>query len=83
MVIHLLATLPTMRGMGLGKKLVDFACIQAKREGAQVIRLDVVDGNYPALRLYESCGFSHVGNANLYYEDTGWMIFMLCEKVLD
>ena len=51
----------------------------AKTSGMKAIRLDVLKGNVPAERLYESSGFRYVDTLQLYYEDTGRVDFELYE----
>lgn len=45
---------------------VSALCIQyARKNGYKAIRLDVVPGNVPAIRLYEKMGFTYAGTADL------------------
>lgn len=61
---HLLGmfTHEASRGLGAGRALVR-AALQAagERPGVQVVTLTVTQGNGPAVRLYESCGFRAFG----------------------
>ncbi|MER7753447.1 GNAT family N-acetyltransferase [Kitasatospora sp. NPDC097643] len=47
----------TVRGRGIGRRLVEAACDAARAEGARKISLRVLGWNAPARRLYEACGF--------------------------
>ncbi|MEU9041165.1 MULTISPECIES: GNAT family N-acetyltransferase [unclassified Kitasatospora] len=47
----------TVRGRGIGRRLVEAACDTARTEGARKMTLRVLGWNAPARRLYESCGF--------------------------
>ncbi|MFJ6380378.1 GNAT family N-acetyltransferase [Kitasatospora sp. NPDC092039] len=47
----------TVRGRGIGRRLVEAACEAARAEGARKMSLRVLGWNAPARRLYESCGF--------------------------
>ena len=50
------------RGQGAGKALVQAALAAAiERPGVRVVTLTVTEGNAPAIRLYEACGFSAFG----------------------
>ena len=50
------------RGLGAGKALLDAALEAARsRPGILVVTLTVTEGNAPAIRLYESCGFKSFG----------------------
>lgn len=79
-VIHLLCVHPLYARRGLAKQLVKQAIILSS--GSKCIRLDVLAGNLPALRLYEHMGFEHIVTLPMYYEDTGWTDFLLYELPL-
>ncbi|MFF2080472.1 GNAT family N-acetyltransferase [Kitasatospora sp. NPDC058162] len=51
----------TVRGRGIGRRLVEAACEQARTAGARKLTLRVLGWNAPARRLYESCGFTVEG----------------------
>ncbi len=48
---------PSMRGQGIGTRMFETLCEHATDEGFSSIRLDVVDTNPGAKKLYESQGF--------------------------
>jgi ribosomal protein S18 acetylase RimI-like enzyme len=53
---------PRGRGQGIGRQLVLTALGYAReRPGVKVVQLTVTEGNVPAERLYESCGFMRFG----------------------
>ena len=81
-MIHILGVHPRFAGRGLAKELVDWAIAQGGKEGQRAIRLDVLKGNLPAERLYQSKGFRYVDTIQMFYEDTGWMEFKLYEYPL-
>lgn len=65
LIIHTLATDPQAYQKGVGRYMVDF-CIEAARKGGyKAVRLDVVPGNAPAVRLYEKLGFTFAGEKDL------------------
>lgn len=80
--IHILGTNPDFLHQGIARTMVEKAIDTARSRGWETIRLDVMDGNFPARNLYESCGFIYRGPTELYYEDTGRMIFHLYERIL-
>ena len=82
MVIHMLGVHNDFAGQGLAKEMVRFAIATAKSAGMKAIRLDVLEGNTAAERLYEGCGFRRMTSLPMYYEDTGWANFILYELVL-
>ena len=64
-VCHALAIATSLQGKGIGKQIVEFCIALAKQLGYKAIRLDVVPGNTPAMKLYEKCGFNYVCDADL------------------
>ena len=65
LVIHALAVATQLQGQGIGRQIVNFCIEYAREQGYQAIRLDVVPTNFPAKKLYESCGFSYLGDLDL------------------
>ena len=80
--LHLLGVMPADARRGLGRAMVRRALALVRERGGRSLRLDVIKGNLPAERLYESTGFRHVGQARLFYEDTGWADFIMMEHPL-
>ena len=81
-VIHALGVHPDFTGKGVGRSMVEEAVRIAAENGARALRLDVLDTNEPAQKLYCRCGFGYRGTAKLYYENTGWRNFDMYEIVL-
>lgn len=81
-VIHMLGVGLSAQGKGIAKDMVRFVIEKARRENQKAIRLDVLAGNIPAFRLYDSLGFEQVGDVELFYEDTGLTTFTLYEYIL-
>lgn len=81
-VIHALGVLPSHHGRGFARGLVATAKDVARGLGHKALRLDVLDGNLPAVKLYESEGFRFVSRVKLFYEDTGLTDFLLYEYAL-
>ena len=77
-IIHLLTVAPKYRGKGLSKKFLNYLFEEAA-ETADVIHLDVLDGNLPADRLYLKIGFSFAGSYPAHYEDIGDCMLNLYE----
>ena len=65
-VIHTLATHFSSYGKGVAKLMVEYCLQLAKEKGYKAVRLDVVPDNYPAVRLYESLGFTFAGEKDLH-----------------
>ncbi len=81
-VIHILGVHPAFGRRGYARQMVRCAMEIAREQGMKALRLDVLKGNLPAERLYPSLGFVKVKDIKLYYEDTGWMDFVLYEYTL-
>ena len=79
LVIHMLGVHGDFAGRGYARELVGFAVDRARSLGMKAVRLDVLEGNLPAERLYEGFGFSYVDTVPMFYEDTGWTAFKLYE----
>lgn len=78
-----LAVNPIMKGKGVGSAAVIYAEEQAKKLGADVIRLFVVDYNTPAVSLYRKSGFSQAsGRYSLKIDDSLTMNMIPMEKSL-
>ncbi len=80
--LHLLAVCPDYRGRGTGRILVEEALELARRGGKKAVRLDTLESNLPAQRLYEKAGFACAGKQRWFAENTGWLDFRLYEKIL-
>lgn len=53
---------PSVRGRGVGTKMLDYALQRAEGQGADAIMLDVRSANTAAQRLYARFGFSDSGS---------------------
>ena len=82
MVIHALGVSPEFHGYGFAKKMVEEAIHISRQKQQKAIRLDVLNGNLPALKLYEKIGFQYRRTVQMFYEDTGWTDYLLYELVL-
>lgn len=51
------SVLPEYRRRGIARKLVEASVNYARERGASQITLEVIDGNVPAVKLYEALGF--------------------------
>ncbi|MDF2872284.1 MAG: acetyltransferase [Anaerocolumna sp.] len=81
-VIHTLTVHPEFVKRGIGNSLMDFTERHARKLEMSAIRLDVYEKNYPAIRLYERCGYEYVGTVDLGYAEYGLPWYKLYEKVL-
>jgi len=64
-IVHLMAMWvhPALRGSGAASALVQAVLAWAEGRGASSVRLDVIDGNDRARRLYERHGFQPTGHS--------------------
>jgi len=59
--IHRLAVHPSAQGIGIGKKLLEFAETHARHSGCTSVRLDVYSANANAVSMYERHGYTNKG----------------------
>lgn len=71
--IHItnLAVHPTRRRRGVARALLGYVLEGARRDGVELLFLEVRPTNVEALTLYESLGFRVIGRRKGYYFDTG------------
>lgn len=55
------------RSLGIGRKILDALCLEAKNRGAMLLHLEVRESNAAARHLYESFGFITDGIRKNYY----------------
>ena len=55
--IHDLVVLPTSRGKGIGRRLLDAVEAKARELGCCKLTLEVMDKNHQAVRMYQAAGF--------------------------
>lgn len=81
-VLHVLAVHPDHRGKGLARRLVENVIEQERKVGKKALRLDVIENNTTAEKLYQKLGFQYIQTKTLYYDVVGEMMFKLYELVL-
>ena len=81
-VLHVLAVHPDYRGKGLARRLVENVIEQERKAGKKALRLDVIENNTTAEKLYQKLGFQYIQTKTLYYDVVGEMTFKLYELVL-
>jgi ribosomal protein S18 acetylase RimI-like enzyme len=60
---------PTHRHLGIGRTLVEAILNWAHKQGVTTLRLLVTSNNVPAIKFYQSLGFSHTGHSKSYAND--------------
>lgn len=81
-IVHALGVMPAYQGRGVSNAMVEAFLSLARKAGCKAARLDVLEGNLPAVKLYTRHGFAYVGTVNMFYVDTGWTNYELYELVL-
>lgn len=81
-VIHTFAIHPKFMKYGVGKALLDFADEHSIKSKVKSVRLDVYEGNLPAIKLYEKCGYKYIDTVDLGLGIYGLDWFKLYEKLL-
>ena len=71
--LHILAiaTLPDLRGRGIGSQMLAHVLDTARRTGCSLATLEVRRSNRPAIAMYERAGFKTVHVRARYYQDDG------------
>ena len=78
-VIHTLGVSPAFSGRGLALRMIEGAAALAREKGWKALRLDVLEDNVPAQRLYRRAGFVYIETKQIWYESTGLANFLLYE----
>jgi GNAT superfamily N-acetyltransferase len=81
-VIRTFVVHPEYLKCGIGKATLAFAVEHSIKAKARSLRLDVYEGNIPAIRLYEKCGFKYIDTVDLGLGEHGLHWFKLYEKLL-
>ena len=82
MIMHALRVSPEFSGRGYGKRMVDYCIARAKNTGLKAIRLDTLDENTIAQKLYLSMGFSFVDTVEIEYKDIGEPRILYCYELV-
>jgi len=67
LILDGIAVHPDFRGKGIGTKLLENVVFHASENNYSRVRLDVIDTNKKARRLYESQGFKHTKTEHFPY----------------
>jgi ribosomal protein S18 acetylase RimI-like enzyme len=70
--IHDFVVLPTSRGKGIGRRLLEAVEAKAREHGCCKLTLEVMDKNHQAIRMYQAAGFERYS----LQEKAGAAIFM-------
>jgi GNAT superfamily N-acetyltransferase len=64
-----MGTVPARRRRGLGRAALEGVLAEARSRGAVSVRLEVIEQNVPARRLYEKLGFTYVRDLGVWILD--------------
>lgn len=80
--IHLLAIDPALGKRGLGAQFVSMLVEWIRHQGADSIRLNLIEGNLPARHVYAQNGFISKGHIAILLDDEGELPFEMMELIL-
>ena len=78
-IVHAFGVATRCRGLGLGTAMMRHIMTLARKAGEKAMRLDLIDLNLPAERVYLGLGFYHCASVRLFYEEVGWQLFHMYE----
>lgn len=81
-VIHTLAIHPQYKGLKIAQQLLEYTEKLAQQNNIKTIRLDVREGNIPAIKLYKRLGYSYLGSKSFDERGDDLGLFELYEKIL-
>ena len=70
-------------GRGIGKEIFNQIKEIAIENRQKSLRLDIIDGNIAAQKVFESFGFEHVGTVEAFHDAVGLEKFHVYELVLE
>ena len=82
MVMHTLAVDPEMKHRGYGKSLIRFYEDYALKNNCPYLRMDTIDINFVARRLYQSMGYKEIGIMPCVFNGLEGTNLVLLEKCL-
>lgn len=82
LVIHTFAVHPDLTGKGIGKEIFNQIKNNAMENNKKTIRIDIIDGNIGAEKVFKKFGFEYVDTAELFHEAVGLEKFHLYEYIL-
>lgn len=81
-IVHAFGVSFSHQGQGLGSAMMREVMQHARDTGKKAIRLDLIDFNRPAEKIYLNLGFTRCAELKLYYKEVGWQLFHMFEYVL-
>ena len=81
-IMHALRVSPEYSGRGYGKAMVEYSIMLSKNAGRKAIRLDTLDENTVAQKLYQTMGFCFVDTVEIEYKDIGEPRILFCYELV-
>ena len=81
-IVHAFGVSSRHQGKGLGSAMMRETIDRCRAAGDKAMRLDLIDLNRPAEKVYLKLGFVHCASVELYYEEVGWQFFHMFELAL-
>ncbi len=80
--VNMVAVHPRFARRGFAKQMIVHLQTLARAKGLHALRLDVVDFNEPARKLYTGLGFQYVDRETTVFDDGSSLTFDLYEQIL-
>lgn len=81
-IIHTFAIDSSFTKKGIGREIFNQIKTKAMRNNKKTIRIDIIDGNVGAQRVFEKFGFEYIDTVEMFHEAVGMENFHLYEYVL-
>ena len=81
-IIHAFAVTSDLAGKGIGKEIFNQIKENALKNNKKTIRIDIIDGNIGAKKVFEKLGFEYVDATEIFHKAVGWEKFHLYEYLL-
>lgn len=81
-IVHAFGVATAHQGRGLGSAMMRYIIDICRAAGDAAMRLDLIDLNRPAEKVYLQLGFTKCAEIELFYEEVGWQLFLMFELEL-
>ena len=81
-IIHAFAVTSNLAGKGIGKEIFNQIKENSLKNNKKTIRIDIIDGNTGAKKVFEKLGFEYVDTAEITHQAVGLEKFHLYEYLL-
>lgn len=82
-IIHTFAVFTELAGNGIGKEVFTQIKDNAIKDGKKTIRIDIIDGNIGAQKVFEKFGFEYVDCVEFFHPIAGMEKFLLYDLDLN